>query len=61
MFCSSTREFSCLLFGETSQGRGSDEQEEALIHLIAISKNKANLKVKHKVSRDNSSIFYHCL
>ena len=32
------KEFSCLLVGETSQGRGSSEREEALIHLIAISK-----------------------
>ena len=31
-----------LLVGETSQGRGSDEREEALIHLIAISKNNAH-------------------
>ena len=34
----STREFSCLLFGGSSKGRGSYEWEEALIHLIAISK-----------------------
>ena len=29
------KEFSYLLVGQTSQGRGSDEREEALIHLIA--------------------------
>ena len=34
----STWESSCLLDGEPSQGRGSDEQEMALINLIAISK-----------------------
>ena len=33
----STKDLSCLLVGETSQGRGSDfEREEALIHLITI-------------------------
>ena len=36
-----------MLVDETSQGRGSNEWEEALIHLIAIS--KILLKIKHKV------------
>ena len=34
----STKDLSYLLVGETSQGRGSDERKEALIHLITISK-----------------------
>ena len=48
---------SCLLVGETSQGRGSDEREEALIHPIAISKQWL-LIVKHKVLRIMFSIFF---
>ena len=43
VFWTSTREFSCLLVGEASQGRGSDEWEEALIHLIPISKKMPSL------------------
>ena len=30
----SAKEFTCLLVGETSQGRGSSEPEEALIPLV---------------------------
>ena len=49
----STKEFTCLLVGETSQGRGSSEREEALIPLIALSK-YCQVKVKHKVSEVKS-------
>ena len=34
MFSMSAKELNYLLIGETSRGRGSDEREEALIHLI---------------------------
>ena len=47
--------FSCLLVGETSQGRGYNEPEEALIHLIAFS--KILLIIKHKVLKDKVSQF----
>ena len=36
MFSTSAKELSYLLVGETSQGRGSDEREEALIHLLSV-------------------------
>ena len=32
----STKDLSCLLVGKTSQGRGSDEREEALIQILAV-------------------------
>ena len=38
VFSTSTLEMRCLLDGESSLGRGSDEQEMALIHRIAINK-----------------------
>ena len=43
LFSMPTKDLSCLLVGETSQGRSSDERKEALIHLITI-KSKSNFK-----------------
>ena len=38
LFSTSAKELSYLLVGQISQGRGSNEQGEALIHVIAIGK-----------------------
>ena len=45
----STKDLSYLLVGETSQGRGSVEREEALIHLITIP--KSNFKKSTKLKK----------